>query len=84
MHCTVPHCSEGLPLAHVVDTVSAERERKRERERERNRQESKQTKQVEWESNIQDRPHMGSTLMFPKWSNLYVEEDAIKDMTSTC
>ena len=27
---------------------------------------------------------MGSTLMFPKWSNLYVEEDAIKDMTSTC
>ena len=35
MYCTVPHCSEGLPLAHVVATVSAEREREGEREGEK-------------------------------------------------
>ena len=45
-HSTVPHFSERLPLAHVVSTVSAEREKEGEREGE------KQTGQARWESNI--------------------------------
>ena len=83
MYCTVPHCSEGLPLAHVVATVSAERERKREREGEKQTESQNRLGRQSGRVIFRTDPTWAKLSCFPSGLT-YMEEDAIKDITSTC